>query len=198
MLKPVEREDENSPVLETIIVLPGVSVRARSVSAALLVSAALIAAPSATAFADGSADTGVTKSAAAKAKAQARKLEREANAKGAVVLGGTVVSVGDNPATTDVVETDSLSLTVHGGRYKPLRGQVVTVTVAPGAKVTKNEGVVTLADVVAGDHAVVKSRDFDFTVATTTDPVTSAVTATVTVTATVNRVAASPAEAPAA
>lgn len=130
------------------------------------------------AVADGSTDTasGVTKSAEAKLKAQARKLERAANARGAIVLGGTLVSV----------DGQDLTFIVHGGRYKVLRGAAVKVTVALDAKITKNEtDGATLAQLVASDHVVVKSRDFDFVIDDTTTP------ATITVTATVTRVAAS-------
>ena len=169
----------------------------RSSSAALLVAAALALAPAAAAVADSPATTtGVTKSQVAKAKAQARKLERQANAKGRVVLGGTVkavaLAVAPVAATEGVAAVEgvpaSLTFTVHGGRYKDLRGTDVTVTVLPDAKVTR-DGVVDLSAVLVGDHVVVKSRDFDFVVDRTT------AVATVTVTATVNRVAASPKDA---
>lgn len=154
--------------------------RARTASASLLVAVALAVSPMTAAVADGSTDTspGVTRSAEAKLKAQARKLERAANARGAIVLGGEVQSVAGQ----------ILTFTVHGGRYKVLRGTDLTVIVAFDAKITKNETEgATLADLVAGDHVVVKSRAFDFIVDTSTDPATM----TVTVTATVTRVAAS-------
>jgi hypothetical protein len=165
----------------------------RSASAALLVTAALALAPAAVAVADdgGSTSTGVTKSQLAKARAEARKLERQAKAKGRVVLGGTVKSV--TAAVAPVAATDTspavagadatLTFTVHGGRYKDLRGTDVTVTVLADAKVTR-DGVVDLSAVLVGDHVVVKSRDFDFVVDRST------LVPTVTVTATVNRVVA--------
>ena len=68
----------------------------RSSSAALLVAAALVLAPAAAALAadtPAAGTTGATKSQLAKARAEARKLERQAKAKGRVVLGGTVKAV---------------------------------------------------------------------------------------------------------
>ena len=154
--------------------------------------AALVLAPAAAAVADDAATApGVTKSQVAKAKAQARKLEKQAKASGRVVLGGTVKAVV--PAVAPVVATElapavegtpaTLTFTVHGGRYKDLRGTDVTVTVLADAKVTR-DGVVDLSAVLVGDHVVVKSRDFDFVVDRTT------LVPTVTVTATVSRVVA--------
>lgn len=162
--------------------------RARTASASLLVAAALVAAPAASALAETSAATrpGVTKSEVAKARAEARRLEAKAHSKRFFVLGGTVTGVSLADAAVEG-STSTLTFTVHGGRYKALRGTDVTVTVLPDAKVTR-DGVVDLSAVVAGDHVVVKSRDFDFSVDRTTE------TAVVTVTATVSRVAASPAE----
>ena len=164
----------------------------RTSSAALLAAAALVLAPAAGALAaDTPAGTGVTKSQVAKARAEARKLEKQAKAKGRVVLNGTVKAV--TAAVAPVAATDTaaavvgadatLTLTVHGGRYKALRGTDVTVTVRADAKVTR-DGVVDLSAVLVGDHVVVKSRDFDFVVDTTT------LVPTVTVTATVGRVVA--------
>lgn len=166
----------------------------RSSSAALLVAAALVLAPAAAALAadtPAAGTTGATKSQLAKARAEARKLERQAKAKGRVVLGGTVKAV--TAAAAPVAATDvapavegteaTLTFTVHGGRYKDLRGTDVTVTVLADAKVTR-DGVVDLSAVLVGDHVVVKSRDFDFVVDRTT------VVPSVTVTATVGRVVA--------
>jgi hypothetical protein len=170
-------------------------VSVRSSSAALLVAAALVLAPAAAALAADTpaagSGTGATKSQLAKARAEARKLERQAKAKGRVVLGGTVKAV--TSAVAPVAATDiapavvgaeaTLTFTVHGGRYKDLRGTDVTVTVLADAKVTR-DGVVDLSAVLVGDHVVVKSRDFDFVVDRTT------VVPSVTVTATVGRVVA--------
>jgi hypothetical protein len=160
----------------------------------VLVAAALALAPAAAAVADDAAPqagTGVTKSQLAKARAEARRLERQAKAKGRVVLGGTVKAV--TAAVAPVAATDTtpavegadatLTFTVHGGRYKDLRGTDVTVTVLADAKVTR-DGVVDLSAVLVGDHVVVKSSDFDFVVDRTT------LVPTVTVTATVHRVVA--------
>ena len=160
--------------------------RARTASASVFLAAALVAAPAASALAGTSPDTGTgaTKSSAAKARAEARRLEAKAHSKRFFVLGGTVTTV--TPADPLVVgSTSTLTFTVHGGRYKELRGTDVTVTVLPDAKVTR-DGVVDLSAVLPGDHVVVKSRDFDFSVDKTVSP------AVVTVTATVSRVVASP------
>lgn len=167
--------------------------RARTASAALLVVAGLLVAPASMAAADTATDArpGVTTSALAKAKSEARRLDKLAHAKKNVVLGGRVVSVAG----------DQLAFTAHGGRYKALRGTVVTVTVAPDAKITREgavEGVpVLLSVVLVGDHVVVKSRDFAFSVVrAAADPLAPTVlTTTVTVAATVHRLAASPTDA---
>lgn len=165
--------------------------RARTASTALLIAAAL-ALPPAAAVADSSPDArpGAGKAAVAKAKAEARRLEAKAHSKRFFVLGGkvTAVAVAD-PAVAG--STSTLTFTVHGHRFKELRRTDVTVTVLPDAKVTR-DGVVDLSAVLAGDHVVVKSRDFDFSVDRTT------AVPTVTVTATVSRVAASPGSAGAA
>jgi hypothetical protein len=164
----------------------------RAASVAVAATAVLALAPAASAVAEDAAPKpGVAKSQLAKARAEARKLERQTEAKGRVVLGGTVKAV--TAAVAPVAATDTapavegsaatLTLTVHGGRYKELRGTDVTVTVLPDAKVTR-DGVVDLSAVLVGDHVVVKSRDFDFVVDRT------AAVPTVTVTATVGRVVA--------
>jgi hypothetical protein len=64
------------------------------------------------------------------------------------VLAGSLASVDTTAGT--------VSFQVHGGRDKTLRGTVVTVTVAPDAVVERNDAVATLADLVVGDHVVVK------------------------------------------
>ena len=158
--------------------------------AALLVVAGLLVTPAGMAAADSAAEArpGVTKSALAKAKSDARRLDRLADARKNFVLGGRVVSVAG----------DRLAFTAHGGRYKTLRGTVVTVTVAADAKITREgsvEGVpVVLSAVLVGDHVVVKARAVAFSVVTAAaDPLAPTVlTTTVTATATVHRVAASP------
>ena len=165
----------------------------RTSTAALLAAAALVLVPTAAALAADSPSngTGVTKSALAKARAEARRLEHQANAKGRVVLNGTVKAVAVAVAPVAAIDTTAavagteatLTLTVHGGRYKALRGTDVTVTVLADAKVTR-DGVVDLSAVLVGDHVVVKSRDFDFAVDKTT------LVPTVTVTANVGRVVA--------
>lgn len=159
--------------------------RARTVSASLFVAAALAVAPLSPALAHDGANSGATKSAAAKAKAAAKRdarlIEAKAQHKKFFVVGGKVTAVDATAGT--------LSFTVQGGRYKPLRGTVVTVNVAPDAKVTR-DGVVTLAEVLVGDHVVVKASDFELTVVTSS--VEGTVTVTLSLTATVRRVAASP------
>lgn len=165
---------------------------ARFAATSLLAAAVLLTAPVAGAVAENPTDArpGVTKSAEAKAKAKAkgkakgkekaaeakaRKLEKRADKAKKFVLGGTVQAVDAASST--------LTFTAHGGRYKALRGTEVTVSVASDAKVTR-DGVVTLAEVQAGDHVVVKAHQVEMT----------AVDATLVVEATVHRVAASPAE----
>lgn len=166
--------------------------RARAVSVSLFVAAGLILAPVNMALADTATVThpGVTTSTLAKEKAKARadvrRLEKLTHDKRSFVLGGSVSAVD----TT----TSTLTFTVHGGRYKALRGTGVTVSVPLTAKITREGAVdgvpVLLSAVLVGDHVVVKSRDFTFTVTTAVVDGASAVTATVI--ATVNRVAASP------
>lgn len=163
--------------------------RARTVSTSLLIAATLVVAPVTAALADGTTDTrpGVSRSELAKAKAQARQLERAANAHRSFVLGGRATAAPVVVVDADPATVSTLTLLVHGGRYKALRGQTVTVSVADDAKVTR-DGVVTLADVLAGDHVVVKARGVDVR------PVLDAAGAVTgfTVTATFTRVAASP------
>lgn len=117
--------------------------------------------------------------AKAEAKRAAKLIRNKADDHRVFVLGGEVAAV-DAAAGT-------LTVLVHGGPYKLLRGTEVTVSVDPDAKVTR-EGEATLADLVVGDHVVVKAR-------TVTLTITAAVEdgePTVTVTAVVSRVAASP------
>ena len=148
--------------------------RTASLSASMLVAAALLAAPVAPAFAGTGGEPGhAGKGKVAKARAEARSVEAQARGHRNFVLGGSVTAV-DAAAGT-------LSFTVHGGRYKALRTTVVTVTVDPMAKVTR-DGDATLADVLVGDHVVVKSRSFE---------VTGTKHAELLVSATVHRVAAS-------
>jgi archaellum component FlaG (FlaF/FlaG flagellin family) len=154
-------------------------VHVRSAATSLLAAAVLVATPVAGALAEDAPQVrpGVTKAEQAKAKAVARKLERKADKVKKFVLGGTVKAV-DAAAST-------LTFTVHGGRYKALRKTDVTVTVALDAKVTR-DGVVTLAEVLPGDHVVVKASSVDFG----SEPGVLVMTV-----APVHRVAASPAEA---
>ena len=149
--------------------------RRASLSASLVVAAAMLAAPVAPAVAGtaGHPGTGVDKVEVAKARATARTIEGKAHGHHNFVLGGTVTAV--DPAA------GTLSFTVHGGRYKALRKTVVTVTVDPAAKVTR-DGLVTLVQVMVGDHVVVKSRSFQ---------ISGTKHAELLVSATVHRVAAS-------
>jgi hypothetical protein len=169
-------------------------VSVRSASAALLATAVLVLLPVGAGFAADSGDNpGASKSAAAKARHQAkvearhqaRTLEARLNSHRSFVLGGTVAddAVGSDPAGT-------LTFIVHGHRYKVLRGLTVTVAVDPAAKITRG-GAATLADVVTGDHVTVKSHAVDV-VAKVTGAGADAVTS-FTLTMTVHRVAASPA-----
>ena len=169
--------------------------RARTVSASLLVAVAMIAAP-AVAVADTGPGShgggGHARSQAAKARAAAHRLEVQARSHRSFVLGGTVTAVQAPVVATDVAPAapGTLTFVVHGGRWKVLRGATVTVTVAPDAKVTRG-GVVDLTAVLPGDHVVVKSHRVDVTpvpAVTAADPVTF------TVTAVAHRVAAAPRE----
>lgn len=181
--------------------------RARTLSVSLVAAVALLAAPATTALAHQSshAGKGATKSAEAKAKAKAHGKSAEAKAKakknGSVVLGGTVVSVvAAVPAVAATETTEAtaavpgtVTFVVHGGRFKDLRGETVTASVADTAKVTR-DGEAVLTDLVAGDHVVVKWKRVDFSY---TAPVEGVVTATtpLVLTGAANRVAASPADA---
>ena len=184
--------------------------RARTLTVSLL-AAVLVAAPTTTAFAHQSTHgKGGTKSAAAKAKAHgksaaakaARAEAKAAKAKknGSVVLGGTVVSVtAAVPAvaatdTTAAVEAlaGTVTFVVHGGRFKDLRGETVTASVADTAKVTR-DGDAVLTDLVAGDHVVVKWKRVDFSYTAPAEGVVTATTPAL-LTGDATRVAASPAD----
>ena len=176
--------------------------RPRTATASLLTAAALALAPVSVAVAEDVAVTkpGTTTSAEAKAKAaakkQARKLEKVAKTRGALVLGGTVTAVATAvtavaPAVADQLAT--VTLTVKGGRYKVLRGQAVTVEVLADAKVTRGDADATVADLLVGDHVVVKSWRFDF-VLEIAPAARESEAPVVTVVMKAHRVAASPAE----
>lgn len=152
-----------------------------------------------------SADAKAAKSAkSAKAEAKAAKAAaKAAKAKknGSVVLGGSVVSV--TAAVPAVAATDTTAATaavagtvtfvVHGGRFKDLRGETVTASVADTAKVTR-DGEAVLTDLVAGDHVNVKWKRVDFSYTAPAEGVVTSTTPTV-LTGEANRVAASPADA---
>ena len=169
----------------------------RSASVAILAAVALVLTPvGASVGAESTGNPKVGKSDAAKARhhakkaearRHARKLENRINSHRSFVLGGTVAddAVGSDPAGT-------LTFIVHGHRYKALRGLTVTVAVDPAAKITRGDASATLADVVTGDHVVVKSHSVDV-VASVVGRGAGAVTS-FTLTMTVHRVAASPAE----
>jgi hypothetical protein len=135
-------------------------VRHRLATAAVL-SAALVVAPAAAAFAVGA--PGLDARTRAQARAAAHRLEHALNAHRSVVVGGKLVSASaDDPLTTDVNE-GQVVLTVHGGRFKLLRGTDLTVVVDSTAKVTR-DGTATLADLVAGDHVVTRLTGVDLSV----------------------------------
>lgn len=157
--------------------------RARTASATLLVVAALVAAPAAGAVAAGPPAGHVSK---ASAKAIAHKLEHALNAHRSFVLGGKVTAVTVADLTVDPTATSTLTFTVHGGRFKALRGTDLTVTVPTTAKVTR-DGVVDLSKVLVGDHVVVRFHQLDLSVVR--DPATGW---TLTGQAVAVRVAASP------
>jgi hypothetical protein len=125
---------------------------------AAVLSAALVVAPAAAAFAAGT--PGLDARTKAQARAAAHRLEHVLNAHRSVVVGGRLVSAtSDDPLTTDLNE-GQVVLTVHGGRFKLLRGTDVTVVVDSTAKVTR-DGAATLADLVAGDHVVTRLTGVD-------------------------------------
>lgn len=181
--------------------------RARTLTVTLL-AAVLVAAPATTALAHDSAKgKGVARSAAAKAaKAESKAAKAAAKAakakrNGSVVLGGTVVSVtAAVPAAAATATTDAtlavagtVTFVVHGGRFKDLRGETVTASVADTAKVTR-DGVAVLTDLVPGDHVNVKWKRVDLSYTAPAEGVVTATTPTV-LTGEANRVAASPADA---
>jgi hypothetical protein len=134
-------------------------VNVRTASASLLVVAALSVAPVTAAFASGSGDShpGAVKSATARAhaKAKAHKIEHAANARRSFVLGGKVTAVDATAGT--------VTFTLHGTRFRALRGSDVTVTVNAATKV-RREGAATLADVLVGDHVVARCVQLDVTI----------------------------------
>jgi hypothetical protein len=69
-------------------------------------------------------------------------------------LGGRITAVD--------AAAGSVTFRVHGGKFKALRGTELTVTAADGARIRRNGGAVTLADLVVGDHVRAKGvRDSD-------------------------------------
>jgi hypothetical protein len=83
---------------------------------------------------------GTTTSTAAKAKHHHK-----------VVLQGTVTAVAPT----------SITITVHGGRWKALRGTSVVFVVTTTTKVTRNDADSTIASVKVGDHANIKGTKVD-------------------------------------
>lgn len=88
---------------------------------------------------------GAAKKAAAKARRDARKAARLAS----YVATGTLVSTDGSTLTVDVT----------GGNRKALRVAGQVFTLAEGATVSRDDVVVTLADLVAGDEVSVKGTN---------------------------------------
>ena len=84
-----------------------------------------------------------TKAAKAKAAKKAKKAQ-----KALFNLGGRLTAVDAGAGT--------VTFTVHGGQIKALRGESLTVTLAEGARVLRNDGPATLADFVVGDKVRAK------------------------------------------
>ena len=84
--------------------------------------------------------------AGAKGKSAAAKQRKAAR----FVATGAVVAVG----------TDNLTVAVIGG-HKSLRGTETVVTVASEARISRDDLVATLAEIVAGDHVSVKGTRRD-------------------------------------
>jgi hypothetical protein len=172
-----------------------VRLRAASASASLLLGVALVATPVAAALADAPAGHGHGSKAAhaakEKATSKARRAEHALGSHRSVVVGGVLVSVAPAVAPADgstAATPGSLVLLVHGHKFKALRGTELTVAVSPVARVTR-DGAAELADLVAGDHVVVRLTGLDLSVVRGASGGWE-----ITGTATAVRVAASPAE----
>jgi hypothetical protein len=91
-----------------------------------------------------------------KAAAHARRDAKKALKDARFTATGTLVSV----------DGDTLTVSVQGGNRKALKGTDATFTVAEGAKINRDDAPATLADLVPGDHVMVKgSKDGETLVA---------------------------------
>ncbi|MEP7054441.1 MAG: hypothetical protein ABI912_04265 [Actinomycetota bacterium] len=117
---------------------------------------------------------GTTTSTAAKAKTnhgETKSAEAKHKRHHKLVLAGTVTAVSPT----------SITFTVHGGRYKALRGTSVSAVVTATTKVSRNDADSAIASVKVGDHVNVKTIKTDAvtttvgTVVTTTPAVFTAV-----------------------
>ncbi|MBA3743779.1 DUF5666 domain-containing protein [Sporichthya sp.] len=68
-------------------------------------------------------------------------------------LGGRLTAVD--------VEAGTVTFRVHGGKFKAVRGTELTVIVADGARVRRNEAAATLADLQVGDRVRAKGLRHD-------------------------------------
>lgn len=82
------------------------------------------------------------KNKASKKAKKAKKLKKDFN------LGGSLTIVD--------VAANSVTFRVHGGKEKVLRGNALTVVVADGARVSRNDAPANLADFVVGDKVRAK------------------------------------------
>ena len=86
-------------------------------------------------------------------KQEAKPKEHGKSAAARARKNARVVAVG----TVTAVDTESLTVAVKGGNAKLLRGTQAQFAVADGAKINRNDAAATLADVVVGDHVMVKA-----------------------------------------
>lgn len=88
------------------------------------------------------------KAAKAAKAGKPEKPGKSAKVRDKFVHAGTVTGVD--------LAAGTVTLTVHGGRDKALRGKPLTVKTTATTKVTRGDAVATLAAVVVGDHVNVK------------------------------------------
>ncbi len=86
-------------------------------------------------------------------RGKADRADREHKQKGKAArakfnLGGRLTAVD--------VEAGTVTFRVHGGKFKAVRGTELTVIVADGARVRRNEAAATLADLQVGDRVRAK------------------------------------------
>jgi len=130
---------------------------ALALAAALVVPTGAITAASASALSSASvtaADRGENDRSDKSGKSTRKsKKAKKAKQGRTVVLGGSVTEVD--------TEAGTLTFTVHGGRFKKLRGTDLTLTVPDDVRVMREGEQVTLAEVQVGDLVNVRARRTD-------------------------------------